>query len=158
MIKETNLELRNPFERGPYVQLAAFCERVLREGDGVLSLIRVVDIITHPEGGPSPPENMPEFHYPLTIVLTFKSGSARGRHELTIIPEQPSGETLPPSSISVNFEGEGKGVVIITRIDIPYRFEGLYWFNILIDQKMITRMPLEIRYARIVTAQSTGNP
>jgi hypothetical protein len=158
MVKETNPQLINPFERGPYIQLAAFCERVLREGDGVLSLIRVVDIIMHPERGTNPPENMPEFHYPLTLVLTIKSGSAKGRHELTIIPEQPSGETLPPSSISVNFEGEGKGVNLITVLDIPYKFEGLYWFSILINNKVITRIPLEIRYARMVTAQSTGRP
>jgi len=151
-------ELRNPFERGPYVQLAAFCERALREGDGVLSLIRVVDVITHTERSPSPPDTMPEFHYPLTLVITLKSGTARGRHEVNIIPEQPSGETLPPANTSVNFEGEGKGVNIVTRIDIPYRYEGLYWFSVLINDQLITRMPLEVRYARMVTAQSTGNP
>ena len=36
---------QNPFELGPYVQVAAFCERVLRESDGVMSLVRVVDRI-----------------------------------------------------------------------------------------------------------------
>ena len=36
-------EVRNPFERGPYIQVAAFCERVLQEADGVVSLIRIVD-------------------------------------------------------------------------------------------------------------------
>lgn len=63
-------QICNPFERGPYVQLAAFCEYVLREADGVLSLVRVVNVVTHAERGPNPPEEMPEFHFPLNLVLT----------------------------------------------------------------------------------------
>ncbi len=30
--------LRTPFETGPYVQVAALCERVLQEADGKFSL------------------------------------------------------------------------------------------------------------------------
>ena len=148
------VEVRNPFERGPYVQVATFCERILREADGVLSLIRVVDIITHPEHGPSPPEEMPEFHFPLFLVITLKSGTARGRHNVTIIPEQPSGELLPPITVSVLLEGEGKGVNISSRIDFPYKMEGLHWFNVQFDGQIITRLPLEVRYSRMVTASS----
>ena len=151
-------EIRNPFERGPYVQLAAFCERVLREADGVVSLIRVIDRITHTERGPNPPEEMPEVHFPLFLVLTFKSGTSRGRHNLTITPEQPSGETLQPITISANMEGEGKGINIGSRIDLPYRLEGLYWFNIQFDNQIITRIPLEVRYSRMVTGPPSPNP
>jgi hypothetical protein len=147
-------DLRNPFERGPYVQVAAFCERVLREADGVLSFIRVIDIITHPERGPNPPLEMPEFHFPLFLVITLRSGTARGRHEVTITPEQPSGETLQPITLSVLMEGEGKGVNITSRIDIPYKLEGLHWFNVYFDDLIITRIPLEVRYSRMVTASS----
>lgn len=150
-------EILNPFERGPYVQIAALCERTLREGDGVLSLIRVVDVITHTEANPDPPDTMPEFHYPLTLVISLKSGTARGRHQITITPEQPSGETLQPASTSINFEGEGKGVNIISGFDIPYRYEGLYWINVTLDNNTITRLPLEVRYARVVTPSQTGN-
>lgn len=144
-------QVRNPFERGPYVQLAVFCERVLREADGVLSLVRVVDVITHTERGPNPPEEMPEFHFPLNLIITLKSGTARGRHDITITPEQPSGETLNPVSFSINMEGEGKGVNVHSRIDIAYRLEGLYWFSILFDGQVITRIPLEVRYSKMVT-------
>ncbi|OGO36364.1 MAG: hypothetical protein A2147_02595 [Chloroflexi bacterium RBG_16_57_8] len=144
-------ELQNPFERGPYVQIAAFCERVLREADGVVSLIRIVDVVTHTERGTSPPEDMPEVHYPLFLVVNMKSGTARGRHQVAITPEQPSGETLPPIEMSVNMEGEGKGVNIISRIDPPYKMEGLYWFAVRFDNQIITRLPLEVRYSRMVT-------
>ena len=148
-------EVRNPFERGPYVQVAAFCERVLREADGVLSLIRIVDVVTHAERGPDPPQDMPEVRYPLNLVLILKSGAARGRHEVTITPELPSGETLSPVTTSVRMEGEGKGANITTRIDMAFKLEGLYWFNVQFDSQVITRLPLEVRYARIVTGQAS---
>ncbi|MBA7708114.1 hypothetical protein ES703_117002 [subsurface metagenome] len=148
-------EVRNPFERGPYIQVAAFCERVLQEADGVVSLIRIVDRVTHTERGPESPAEMPEFHYPLFLVITLKSGRARGRHDITITPEQPSGETLDPITLSVNLEGEGKGVNVISRIDFSYKMEGLYWFNVQFDNKVITRLPLEVRYSRMVTGSST---
>jgi len=141
----------NIWERGPYTQLATFCEHVLQEADGVVSLIRIVNIITHTERGPDAPEEMPEIRYPLHLVISLRSGTARGRHEVTIIPEKPSGETLSPVSTSVAMEGEAKGANIITRLDIPYKLEGLYWFTIQFDQKVLTRIPLEVRYSRIVS-------
>jgi len=137
--------VRIAFEQGPYVQVAAFCERVLTEANQVLSLVRVIDIVTHTERRPDAPKEMPEVHYPLTLVLMLKSGRARGRHEVTIKPELPSGEFLPPFTLTVQLEGEGRGVNLVSQIDIPYKLEGLYWFNIYFDEVLLTRIPLEIR-------------
>ena len=147
-------EDRNPFETGPYVQVAAFCEKVLREADGVVSLIRVIDVITHSERGANPPQEMPAIRYPLTLVLTLKAGTARGRHEVTLTPELPSGETLPSNTVTVQMEGEGRGVNFFSQIDIPYTLEGLYWFHVKFDEHVITRLPLQVRYSRTVTGST----
>lgn len=149
-------EQRNPFERGPYIQIAAFCERVLRETDGVVSLIRIVDRITHTEHGSMAPRDMPEVRYPLTLVLTLKAGAARGRHDVTITPQLPSGETLSPITVGVQMEGEHRGTGIVSRIDIPYKLEGVYWFTIAFDDIPITRLSLEVRYSRLVTGPPTA--
>lgn len=148
-------EVQNIFERGPYIQIATFCERVLHEADGVISLIRKVDVITHTEHRPDAPEEMPVVRYPLTLVISLKSGSARGRHEITITPEQPSGETLAPVTMSIRMEGESKGANVISRIDVEYRLEGLYWFHVHFDGQVITRIPLELRYSRLVTGPTS---
>ncbi|MDO8751316.1 MAG: hypothetical protein Q7K03_09280 [Dehalococcoidia bacterium] len=147
----TQQPANNPFEYGPFVQVAAFCDRVLREADGVLSLIRVVDVINHTATGPNAPIDMPPVNYPLTLVLSLKSGKAKGRHEVTITPEMPSGETMPVASVSVRLEGEGKGYNIITQLNMQFKLEGLYWFIIRFDGELLTRLPLELRYARLVT-------
>ena len=149
-------EQQNPFELGPYVQVAAFCERVLREADGVMSLVRVVDRIEHVERRPDAPRDMPEVHYPLTLVLALKSGKAKGRYEVTITPVQPSGEPMPSVTMTVQLEGENRGVNIVSPIDVPYRQEGLYWFNITFDGVILTRLPLEVRYSRLVTGPPSG--
>ena len=146
----------NPFEQGPFVQIAAFCERILRETDDVISLIRVVDTVTHAERGPDPPQEMPEFHYPLTLVVTLKSGSARGRYDLRITPELPSGETLPGQTIGIHMEGEGRGASVIIPVDIPYRLEGLHWFNLHFDDRVLTRVPLRVRYARLAAGTASS--
>lgn len=148
-------QTRNPFERGPYVQLAAFCERILREADGVFSLIRVVDVINHVENRPDAPPEMPLVRYPLTLVISLKSGTARGRREISITPEKPSGERLETISRSIRLEGEGKGANIVSRIDIPYELEGLYWFHVAFDGELLTRVPLELRYSRMVTGHAS---
>ena len=144
----------NPFERGPYVHLATFCENVLQETTGVISLIRSVDVVTHVERGTNPPQEMPEFHYPLTLVISLKSGTARGRHNVKVVPRMPSQETLPPQDFSVNMEGEGKGVNLILKMDTPYKYEGLYWFDIIFDGNLITCIPLEVRYSRMAVSES----
>ncbi len=47
------------FEEGPYVQVAAFCDSIIEDKTGALSLIRIIDTLTHTERGPAPPPEMP---------------------------------------------------------------------------------------------------
>jgi len=46
-------EHRNSIRSGPYVQVAAFCERVLEEKDGVLTAVRIIDRFTQVRPAPS---------------------------------------------------------------------------------------------------------
>ena len=139
----------NPFEFGPYIQIAAFCEYVLQEPDGVTTLVRVVDRVTHTYAGVNAPEAMPEFNHPLWLVIALKPGSARGRHSLAITPAKPSGESLHPIRLPIHLEGENRGVSVVTRLDIRYQTEGLYWFDVAFDGIRITRLPLEVMYSNL---------
>ena len=151
-------EPQNSFEHGPYIQLATFCERVLREADGVISLVRVIDVINHTARGPNAPRDMPEVRYPLMLVITIKSGKTRGRHDVRIVPEMPSGETMPSVTISVQMEGEHRGVNLVNELDIPYKLEGLYWFNVYFDDRLFTRIPLQVQYSRLAAGLTTTSP
>ena len=52
-----------PFNRGPYLAVAVFCEKVLVERDGVTSAIRLVDRVNRSAVGPESPEVMEPFDY-----------------------------------------------------------------------------------------------
>jgi hypothetical protein len=138
------------FEQGPYIQMAGLCDQVIEDKTGALSLIRIIDTITHTEARPDAPAEMPSVTYPLKLVIMLKSGRARGRHELKIIPETPSGEAKRPLIKSIQMEGEERGVNHIVNMVFTFTMEGLYWFDVYFDDSLLTRVPLRVKYNRVV--------
>jgi hypothetical protein len=143
-----------PFETGPYLKSAVFCEKVLREADNVISLIRIVDRVTLTATGPSAPDTMPKTPYNITAVIALTSGQSRGRHEIKIEPEEPSGLRKPPFLATVQMEGEDRSANVIVNMHFTFEMEGLYWFHVYFDNDLLTKMPFRVMYARI----STGTP
>jgi hypothetical protein len=134
---------------GPYLSAALLCERVLQEGDGVLSIIRVVDRLIQSAVGPGAPDDMPPFPVNLTLVVLLKSGEARGRHTVRLAIEAPSGELLPDAgSLPVLLEGEERGVNLLLNLGFIAEQEGLYWFNVHFGTQdvLLTRIPLRVVY------------
>ncbi len=142
------------FEQGPYIQVAGLCEQVIEDKTGALSLIRIIDTITHTEARPDAPTDMPPVTYPMKMVIMLKAGRARGRHELKIVPEMPSGELKQSFVQSVQMEGEERGVNHIINMVFTFTMEGLYWFNIYLDDSLLTRIPLRVKYNRVVIQEA----
>jgi len=141
------------FEEGPFVQVACFCDMVLRDETGAFSLIRIIDTLNHVEGGPEPPDTMPTVSYSLKLVLSLKSGKARGRYDLKVIPELPTGESKEPMTVTTHFEGEEKGHNVVANIKFDFEIEGLYWFDVFIGANRLTRIPFRVKYNRVITPQ-----
>ena len=138
-------------DRGPYIATAVFCETLLTEASGVLTLVRIVDRMTSTAVGPNAPEEMPPTRLNWTLVIALKSGDARGSHPVKITPQLPSGETLRPVILSAHFEGGNKGVNLLSQLDMQLPMPGIYWFHIHVDDQFMTKVPLEVIYSRIVT-------
>jgi hypothetical protein len=138
---------------GPHLGMAVFCEKVLQEKDGVLTIVRVVDRIIVTASGLDVPSEIPPGQVNVTLAVVLKSGDARGRHSLRVRPELPSGEQLPRTEMPVLFEGEDRGINAIFQIALPIKQEGLYWFDVVLDENQcLTRVPLRIVYQPIRTA------
>lgn len=133
---------------GPYLQAAVFCERILKEQDGVSSLIRIVDRVTIQAGGPQPPEKMPPTRLSLWAYLAFKSGFAKGSFTISVKAQSPSGKTLPPVLLPLFLEGDDRGASVAFQLNLDAEEDGLYWFDISIGERLVTRMPLRILYQR----------
>lgn len=133
---------------GPYVQLATFCEKVLQEQDGVLSIIRAIDriILTGAEGAPS---ELPEGGtLQLTLAVALKADDAQGRHPVALRVQSPSGVFLPEQRFDVMFEGGERGVNLILNLGLE-AVEGLYWVEIVVSDSLVTRVPLRVMYQRV---------
>jgi hypothetical protein len=143
------------FEQGPFLTAAALCEQVIEDKTGVLSLIRLIDTIVNAVTSPDAPEDMPPVTYSMKMVIMLKSGRAKGRHELKISPELPSGELKQSITQSVQMEGEERGINQIINMVFTFTIEGLYWFNIYLDDILFTKVPLRIKYNRIVIPAPT---
>ena len=143
------------FERGPFLTVATFCEQVIEDKSGVLSLIRIVDrmnITTYQ--GPTAPDEMPPVNLNWFLVLNMKSGEAHGSLPVKIEPELPSGIRLEPITLSAHFEGGNRGTNIIYKLNnMRLEMPGIYWFRIYVDEQFLTQVPVEVIYSRIVTPQ-----
>jgi hypothetical protein len=144
------------------VAAALFCERVLQEGDGVLSAIRIVDQQVLHLIGANVPGDMPPAMLNTTLLIALKAGQTRGRYAVRIAPEAPSGEGMPPVDFAVNFMGgDGEqGINLVVPMQMQVAQEGLYWFDVVwVDPKvdpeagaLLTRVPLRVVYQPVATS------
>ena len=148
----------SPFAQGPFLTVAAFCERVLQEGDGVQSMIRIIDRVTRNVARPNAPDELEPFQFPFTYIVIMKAGRARGRHALRLVFEQPNGESRDVLRQDVMFEGDDRGVSVVTQMTMQFELEGLYWMHVQLDDDEVTRSPFRVIYQRRQTAQPPPAP
>jgi len=135
-------------EEGPYLQAAALCERLLEEKDSVLTLVRLIDQVSLLPFTPAAGVIYPP--YIIWAVLTFKSGSVQGTRTVTLRTPPQLGLTKPDTSVEVTFEGGIKGVNVMIQMSItPGRAQGGdHWLDVVLDEQIVTRVPLRITYGQ----------
>jgi hypothetical protein len=131
---------------GPYVQVAVICTTPMVEQQGNLSVIRIQDRLQvagqTDQMRPQPLSN-------LFLVLSLKSGEVRGKFVLRVTPVTPAGKELPPIEHPALFEGEERGVILVMPLPLVAEEEGLYWFDVTLDETPLTRIPLRVMYQKI---------
>lgn len=129
----------------PWVQIAAICHTALIENTGQMSVIRVTDRIgiagTTPEMQAQPVQ--------LTVALLLKSGEMRGQYNVKIRVTSPQGQETSGQEIMFLFEGGDRGVQVILPVAMVATEAGTYWFDVLVEDDLLTRMPLTVLYQRI---------
>lgn len=135
---------------GPYLLAAFFCEKVIQEKDDVVSYIRQIDRLTTSASGPDAPSQMPQTSFSAFLVVLIKSGEARGSHEIKITREGPSGlrDSDPLLSLAVLLEGAERGAGVLGHVNLTFDQEGLFWFDVFLDNTLLTRIPFRVIYQR----------
>ncbi|MEP6911989.1 MAG: hypothetical protein ABI923_04495 [bacterium] len=136
---------------GPYVTVAALCEKTIEDKLGRLSLINIVDQIniSPPQGTPAP-EQMPQVSIQLVVVVSLKAGILTGQQNLKLTVVRPEGERGPSVTTPVLFQGDERGTNLITNLGLQFEKEGLYWIDIEVADQLVSRIPLRVLYQRVV--------
>jgi hypothetical protein len=140
-------------KRLPLVNAAFFCEKLLTEGDGVITAVRIVDTI----GIPKQPDSM--LGQIVAVQLTFfamlKTGGAKGAtFDVAIHVVSPSLDKHLLNKSSITFlEQFELGHNIITPPIAPLKWEGegVYWYEISLNSKVISRTPLMVKIGPVET-------
>lgn len=133
----------------PLLKAALICENVIQRADGVLSLINIVDQRTITARGPDLPEEMPPHEWEFYLIVIFVAGVYVGKARVSISVQSPDGMRKPIHSAEHFFEGGGRGWNVITQMKFTFKTEGLYWFEVYVNDQAVTRVPMRILYSRV---------
>jgi hypothetical protein len=135
----------------PLVAVAAGCEKVLWEKDGVLSAIRFVETFTLTEPAP---EGM---LLPLTLLVSLKAGEYTGKGELSLVMQAPDGARVPvPEKWPLSFCGGETGANVILNLAFSAQKLGLFWVEVLWNGELLTKVPIKL--AQEPSPHAPGQP
>ncbi len=135
----------------PLVCVACVCEKVLYERDGVLSAIRIVDVLYVPaQNRPSDLSDV-ALSVPgvsLNILVSLKSGDLKGTSDIGLRMRSPSGRIVElPQKFPVTFIGGEQGVnlhvVFVLETKTKGEF-GLFWFDVYWSGEVLTSIPFKL--------------
>ena len=131
----------------PFVGAALLCEKAIREGDGVVSLIRVVD--TYYLHVPKPVEGMTPV-IELTLYMNLKSGDVTGNHTLKVVLRQANGKQVHARDIPVALKGGIHGLSFVAQMQIASPGLGLSWFDLYWndEKEVLTSVPFNLLEAK----------
>ena len=132
----------------PYVTAALFCERVIEGKDGILSAIRIIDNaqVQLLSDVPSVVESLKAISpaIQVTALICLKSGPVKGKFNLDIFGEKPSGKRAKMLTFLLDLQGEDHGQTFVVNVTIAVDEDGLHWFHIIFDDRLLTKIPLRL--------------
>jgi hypothetical protein len=133
---------------GPYLLMAVMCQRADQDQYGSMNIINVLEQLVVGSDDPNAPVEFPGFRLEAQLVVSLASGDRRGDAVVTIEAEDPNMNRLEPVSQDVRFAGEDHRVTVVSNVSLDVEHTGVYWFNVLLDDTFLTRIPLRIGYHR----------
>jgi len=141
---------------GPYLACAVFCDSVVRGEDGAMTAVRMIDrmTLTIPADTPS---NVPSAEKAILAniegLIGFKKGDSAVKHKVKLVMNSPSGKNQAVMEQPAEFGGEPNGGFNLRlRTTIAITETGLFWLDVYLDGKLMTRMPLSVSVERAVPA------
>ena len=139
----------------PWVSIACVCEKVLREPDHVMTLVRIVDTFYVPEQ-PVEESGLPVQHVVQAYaVITLKAGGLEaGSYTLHFRRRLPSGEVKlfgPEEGLPVVFTGDEptEGTVVVIKFSMKAKELGIHLLDVVWEGKeTLTTIPIKLAEAQ----------
>lgn len=144
--------MNDPHPGRPSIYASAFfCDRLLREYDGVLSAIRVIDLFSVMVPEPGASSFVPRLETNLLVIFRSESPA---EFVATIRATDPRG-IVQSSNAPVTLTGEPGTYVYTMAITLFINgvLEGTHWYDILVDGSLVNRIPLHVRHTKVPTAR-----
>ena len=133
--------ISHPDDQGPWLAAALFCDSLIDDPGGGRSLVRL-----H-EGGEFFDEHKESAYGEPVIFLSFIGGKKIGRFRLEIIAWLPKKEPQRIASQEFVLDGPGSGHDIFSLMRIPADVEGIAWFDVVLDGRLMTRLAYRVHHA-----------
>jgi hypothetical protein len=148
---------------GPFLAAAVFCDSVVRDDGGAMTAVRIIDHVTITIPTDAPPDVPSEENRLIAQVeglVAFKKGSAGRRHKVKLVMHSPSGKSQVMNEQEADFKDEEHGGFSLRlKTMIAISEGGLFWMDVRLDGKLMTRMPLRITVNRAeVGVKPAGDP
>lgn len=72
-----------------------------------------------------------------------------GKAAIAVAVQGPDGLRKPVHGSEQYFEGAERGANLIIQMNFTFKIEGLYWFEIYVNDQPMTRVPLRVMYSRV---------
>jgi len=135
--------------RGPFVRAALLCERVLRETDGVLSAIRIVHEGRAVDAGDPPMRAA-------LLIMLVRGDAPPGPHRARLQILGPARQVLSAKQIEMSLDAGGPEQISSLTLDVSFepRLPGVYWFQVLWGDRMLTQVPFTAHPAGVDEANA----
>jgi hypothetical protein len=142
---------------GPFLAAAIFCENILEDSSGLMSVQRIMDgcqVVVSPFAPPDMPSKANPVPVAQNILLIFRTGDAPGKHELKLVMQGPNGKRSLVSTMEISLtEPSHGGVNVKTVAKMMVYSSGVFLIDVILDGKRFTRMPLNIDIQRLPSTQ-----
>jgi hypothetical protein len=123
---------------GPYLNLSVFCTEARQDVDG-WSFLGV-------HGG-SVGNGAPWSYAEAVLAVTLTGGNRRGTSILDVFatfPDSTRERVTGPDRLT--FDGPAFGHTVASPIRVPAHTEGIVWFDIMVDGRLMSRLPFQIQH------------
>ena len=137
---------------GPFLAAAVYCHTIISDPEGQVTpagIFDTINLVVPAHSPPSFPSEEQRVQLPVWSFISFRTGDAPGDHKFYLVVESPSGKKLKHEEKTITLsEGPQGGFNLNLKITFGIFKGRVFWTNVYLDDRLITRMPLLINVTR----------